>query len=38
MFENPLYAIDPVDPKFDHRKSGRVFEEVVKRNKRRNLE
>lgn len=38
VFDNPLFAIDPVNPKFDHRKSGKVFEEVVKRNKRKNLE
>ena len=26
VFENPLYAIDPVNPKFDHRRTGKVFE------------
>ena len=25
VFDNPLYSINPVDPKFDHRKVGKVF-------------
>jgi hypothetical protein len=33
VYENPLYSIDPVDHRFDHRKSGKVFEEIVRRNK-----
>jgi hypothetical protein len=33
-----MYTIDPVDPRFDHRKSGKVFEEIVRRNKNKNRE
>ena len=34
VFENsPQFAIDPVDPNFDHRRIGKVFAEVVRKNK-----
>ena len=33
VFTNPMYSIDMTNPKFDHRKTGEVFKEVVKRNK-----
>ena len=38
IYENPMYTIDPVDPRFDHRRSGKVFEEIVRRNKNKNRE
>ena len=36
VYNNPQYAIDPVDPNFDHRRSGKVFAEVVKKIKAKN--
>lgn len=38
VYNNPSFSIDPVDPRFDHRKTGKVFAEVVKRNKGKNRE
>ena len=38
VYNNPLYSIDPVDHRFDHRHSGQIFAEVVKRNKNKNKE
>lgn len=37
VLENPAYHIDPSNPKFDHRKVGAVFQEVVQKNKKKNL-
>jgi hypothetical protein len=33
VYSDPSYAPDPQDPRFDHRRSGRVFSEVVRRNR-----
>ena len=38
VYNNPLYAIDPQDPKFDHRRNGQIFGEVVRRNRGKNRE
>ena len=37
VFSDPKFSIDPSNPKFDHRKTGAVFKEVVQRNKKKNL-
>lgn len=36
VYTDPKYTIDPSNPKFDHRKVGSVFKEVVDRNKKKN--
>ena len=36
--KNPEFAIDPTDPNFDHRRSGKVFAELVKKNKNKHRE
>ena len=38
VYNNPQYAIDPVDPNFDHRRTGKVFAEVVRKIKAKNIE
>jgi hypothetical protein len=38
VYSNPMFSIDPSNPKFDHRKTGNVFKEVVKRNKEKHFE
>jgi hypothetical protein len=37
VFSNHLYSIDPTHHKFDHLKTGKVFQELVKRNKKKHL-
>ena len=33
VYKNPAFAIDPADPNFNHRRTGKIFAEAVKKNK-----
>ena len=38
VYNDPAFAIDPADPSFNHRRIGKVFAEVVSKNKNKHRE